>query len=316
MTFAHYSPETFGHVAVLMGGQSAEREISLESGQAVFDALLSQEVKASLIDFGPESFSTLHEQNYDRVFIALHGRGGEDGAIQGALETIGLPYSGSGVTGSALAMDKLLSKVIWQHAGLPVPAAMELDEQTKWSAVIDKLSLPLMVKPVREGSSIGATKVTQAEELKAAWHLANRHDPMVMAETWVSGAEYTVSILGDRILPIIKLETKRDFYDYQAKYIDDDTQYLCPCGLDAEVEQTLGDLALQACCLLGVSGWARVDVLIDKQGQLWIIEVNTVPGMTSHSLVPMSARQAGLSFAELVLQILASSLTTERVDAG
>ncbi len=311
MQLTSYKPAGFGHVAVLMGGVSAEREISLESGQAVFDALVKKEVETSLIDFKPNQFHLLQENNFDRVFIALHGRGGEDGTIQGALETIGLPYSGSGVIGSALAMDKVRSKAIWQQANLSTPFAVELNQSSDWQAVGERLSFPLMVKPVREGSSIGATKVNAIEELEPAWQKANSHDPRVMAEKWIEGDEYTVPILNNQVLPMIKLETKREFYNYEAKYEDEDTKYICPCGLDGNREKDLGEIALAACQQLDVSGWARVDMMVDANQQAWLIEVNTVPGMTSHSLVPMSAKQAGIEFEELVLQILASSFAND-----
>ncbi len=308
MTFQDYAAADFGKVAVLMGGQSAERNISLESGQAVLAALLNSGINAHAIDYSTEALVTLIDENFDRVFIALHGRGGEDGTVQGALESIGLPYTGSGVLGSALAMDKSRSKAIWQQADLSTPPAKELDADTDWDEVVEQLGLPLMVKPVHEGSSLGASKVSVAEELSVAWQKANRFDDRVMAERWIEGEEYTVPILHNQVLPLIKLVTAREFYDYHAKYEADDTQYICPCGLDTVLEQSLGEMALLACRSLNVSGWARVDLLIDSDGQAFLIEVNTVPGMTSHSLVPMAAKQAGLSFEQLVVQILASSL--------
>ena len=308
MQLPEYKASDFGKVAVLMGGQSAERAISLESGQAVFKALCAVGIDAHTIDFDKHSFEKLINEDFDRVFIALHGRGGEDGTIQGALETIGLPYSGSNVLGSALAMDKIRSKAIWKNSGLPTPAAIELTQASNFDQVVKELGLPIMVKPVREGSSIGASKVTEANKLSSAWLQANQFDDRVMAETWIEGDEYTIPVLNNYVLPMIKLETKREFYDYQAKYEDDDTKYICPCGLNNEIEQSLGEVALQACQSLGVSGWSRVDLLIDKAKQAWLIEVNTVPGMTSHSLVPMAAKQAGISFEQLVVQILATSL--------
>jgi len=308
MHVPEYHTSEFGKVAVLMGGQSAEREVSLQSGQAVYAALCNAGIDAHVIDFNKNEFKKLISNDFDRVFIALHGRGGEDGTIQGALETIGLPYTGSNVLSSALAMDKVRSKAIWRDSGLPTPAAIELNKTSNWEQVVEELKLPIMVKPVREGSSVGASKVTQAGNLFHAWKQANQFDDRVMAESWVEGDEYTIPVLGETVLPIIKLETKREFYDYQAKYEDDDTKYICPCGLDEEVERRLGALALQACRLLGVSGWSRVDLMIDEAKSPWLIEVNTVPGMTSHSLVPMAAKQAGLSFEQLVVQILATSL--------
>ena len=308
MQLPEYKASDFGKVAVLMGGQSAERVISLESGQAVYKALCSEGIDAHAIDFDQSALTKLINENFDRVFIALHGRGGEDGTIQGALETIGIPYTGSHVLGSALAMDKIRSKAIWKDAGLPTPASIELTATSDWDQVAEDLGLPIMVKPVREGSSIGASKVIEADKLASAWALANQYDDRVMAESWITGGEYTVPILNDNVLPMIKLETKREFYNYQAKYEDDDTGYICPCGLDSNFEKEIGVIALQAFASLGVTGWSRVDILMDESKQPWLIEVNTVPGMTSHSLVPMAAKQAGISFEQLVVQILATSL--------
>jgi D-alanine-D-alanine ligase len=307
MQLPEYKASEFGKVAVLMGGQSAERTISLESGHAVTTALCNAGVDAHEIDFDKDTFDRLMNDDFDRVFIALHGRGGEDGTIQGALETIGLPYTGSGVLGSALAMDKIRSKSLWRDAGLSTPGAVELSEVSQWDQIAEQIGLPIMVKPVREGSSLGASKVSKIKDLPSAWMQASQFDDRVMAESWVEGAEYTVPILNDMVLPVIKLETSRDFYDYKAKYEDNDTKYICPCGLGEEFEQTLGELSLAACQLLGVSGWARVDIMLDDSNQAWLIEVNTVPGMTSHSLVPMAAKQAGVSFEQLVVQILATS---------
>lgn len=308
MNMPEYQASEFGKVAVLMGGQSAERAVSMDSGQAVHTALCDVGIDAHAIDFNKSEFHQLMSNGFDRVFIALHGRGGEDGTIQGALESIGLPYTGSDVLSSALAMDKIRSKAIWRDAGLPTPDVVELNQASNWEQIVEEIKLPIMVKPVREGSSVGASKVTEAKNLSFAWEQANQFDDRVMAESWVEGDEYTIPILGDSVLPMIKLETKREFYDYQAKYEDDDTKYICPCNLDEGVEQALGELSLQACKLLGVSGWSRVDFMIDEKNQAWLIEVNTVPGMTSHSLVPMAAKQAGLSFQQLVVQILATSM--------
>ncbi len=303
-----YQAFDFGKVAVLMGGESAERTISLESGKAVHTALCNAGIDAHAIDFDKSGFQKLLNNDFDRVFIALHGRGGEDGTIQGALESTGLPYTGSNVMSSALAMDKIRSKAIWRDSGLPTPDVVELNQSSNWEQIAEQLKLPIMVKPVREGSSVGACKVTQVDDLFSAWQQAIKFDDRVMAESWIEGKEYTVSILGKTVLPMIKLETKRDFYDYQAKYEDDDTKYICPCELDENTERDLGELALKANNLLGVSGWSRVDLMIDSSNQRWLIEVNTVPGMTSHSLVPMAAKQAGLSFEQLAVQILATSL--------
>lgn len=307
MSFPEYQASDFGKVAVLMGGDSAEREISLESGNAVYKALCTTGIDAHAIDFNKNEFEQLMYGGFDRVFIALHGRGGEDGTIQGALETIGLPYTGSDVMSSALAMDKVRCKAIWSASEFPTPDVIELDQNSNWEVVAEQLKLPIMVKPTREGSSVGASKVINADDLLSAWKQANQYDDHVMAESWIEGCEYTIPILGNTVLPMIKLETKRDFYDYQAKYEDDDTQYICPCGLDEELENSFGRLALQASKLIGVSGWCRVDLMVDKENQPWLIEVNTVPGMTSHSLVPMAAEKAGLSFEKLAVQILATS---------
>ncbi|RKZ48711.1 MAG: D-alanine--D-alanine ligase [Gammaproteobacteria bacterium] len=298
----------FGKVAVMMGGSSAEREISLQSGQAVFEALQRQNVDAHIVDPREDLMTQLATGNFDRVFIALHGRGGEDGLMQGLLDTLEIPYTGSGVLGSSLAMDKCRSKRIWQSLEIPTPAFVELNEHSDWQAVVEYLGLPLIVKPVREGSSYGASKVKESGELESAWRQAREYDARVMAESWITGNEYTVPVLGEEILPMIRLETPREFYDYDAKYLADTTQYHCPCGLDADVENDLGKLAYAAFKALDASGWGRVDFMLDAEGKPWLIEVNTIPGMTSHSLVPMSAKQVGMSFDDLTLKILAASL--------
>jgi D-alanine-D-alanine ligase len=298
----------FGKVAVMMGGSSAEREISLQSGQAVFEALQRQEVDAHIVDPRENLMTQLASGNFDRVFIALHGRGGEDGLMQGLLETLELPYTGSGVLGSSLAMDKCRSKRIWQSHGLPTPAFVELNEHSDWQEVVEYLGLPLIIKPVREGSSYGASKVKESGEMESAWRQAHEFDERVMAESWIVGGEYTAAVLGDEVLPMIRLETPREFYDYEAKYIADTTQYHCPCGLDADIENELGKLAFEAFKVLDASGWGRVDFMLDAEDKPWLIEVNTIPGMTSHSLVPMSAKKAGMSFDDLTLRILAASL--------
>ncbi len=292
----------------MMGGSSAEREISLQSGQAVFEALQRQEVDAHIVDPRENLMTQLANGNFDRVFIALHGRGGEDGLMQGLLETLELPYTGSGVLGSSLAMDKCRSKRIWQSHGLPTPAFVELNEHSDWQEVAEYLGLPLIIKPVREGSSYGASKVMESGEMESAWRQAHEFDERVMAESWIMGGEYTAAVLGDEVLPMIRLETPREFYDYEAKYIADTTQYHCPCGLDADIENELGKLAFEAFKVLDASGWGRVDFMLDAEDKPWLIEVNTIPGMTSHSLVPMSAKKAGMSFDDLTLRILAASL--------
>ena len=298
----------YGKVAVLMGGKSAEREISLESGSAVFNALVHQNIDACQVDADEGLMEKLIKNDFDCVFIALHGRGGEDGTVQGLLEIMDLPYTGSGVLGSALSMDKLRSKQLWNSIGLPTPEFCELEPDSNWNDITGILGLPIMVKPVREGSSFGASKVKSRSQLKSAWEYAYKYDKRVMAEKWVEGNEYTVPILNGKVLPMIKLETSREFYDYKAKYVDENTKYICPCGLNKDTENRIGQLALAAFNALDASGWGRVDLIIDEFKNPWLIEVNTIPGMTSHSLVPMSAKKAGLSFEKLVTSILDASL--------
>lgn len=298
----------YGKVAVLMGGVSAEREISLRSGQAVLTALQNVGIDAVGLDIQSDAVAQLQACAPDRVFIALHGRGGEDGTMQGLLDLMGLPYTGSRVLGSALGMDKFRCKQIWQAQGLPVPPGQLLNAASDFSAVAAQLGLPLMVKPVNEGSSVGMSRVESAAELAEAWQVAAKYDAAVLAERYIQGGEYTVSILDDRALPVIKLETPRAFYDYQAKYQDNQTRYLCPCGLPAAQEQAMQALALEAFRAMAASGWGRVDIMLDDDGAPWLLEVNTVPGMTDHSLVPMAAKAAGIEFSELVLAILDTSL--------
>ena len=297
----------FGRVAVLMGGWSAERPVSLESGAAVLAALRRCGVDAHGIDVGRDVMTRLATERFDRVFIALHGRGGEDGVIQGALEVLGLPYTGSGVLASALGMDKRRTKMVWQAAGLPTPASTLLAGEADLEAVAGEVGFPVMVKPVHEGSSIGMGRADDLDALRRAWEIARRHDAEVIAEGWVQGAEYTVAILGRRVLPAIRLETPRDFYDNEAKYQASSTRYLCPCGLDPEAEAEVGALALAAFDAVGASGWGRVDFIRDGAGRFWLLEINTVPGMTGHSLVPMAARAAGMDFDELVVRVLATA---------
>ena len=295
----------FGKVAVLFGGRSAEREVSLSSGARVLAALQRQGVDAQAFDPATRRLEDLTA--FDRAFIALHGRYGEDGTIQGALELMGVPYTGSGVMASALGMDKWRSKLLWQAAGLPIPDYVVLEAGSDFARVEAKLGLPLFVKPACEGSSIGISKVRQAGQLGAAHAAAARHDPLVLAERAILGGEYTAAILGDEALPIIKIEPGSDFYDYEAKYFRDDTVYRCPCGLPEERERELRALALKAFRVLGGRGWGRVDFLMDEAcgGRAYLLEVNTSPGMTDHSLVPMAARVAGISYDELVLRVLA-----------
>ena len=294
----------FGKVAVLMGGLSAEREISLLSGNAVLSALKSKGVDAHGIDVDENIVSNLVAEDYQRAFIVLHGRGGEDGTMQGLLELMSVPYTGSDVKASSLAMDKLKTKQIWLSMGLPTPDFCILDSEQSCKQALDKLGLPLIIKPVLEGSSIGMSKVESEDELVPAWEKAQQCGGTVIAERWVVGEEYTAAMLDGQVLPMIKLKTTHKFYDYDAKYEAEDTQYICPCGLSEEREAELGELACRAFDAVGASSWGRVDFMLDQDDQPWLIEVNTVPGMTSHSLVPMAAKQAGLSFDDLVLKIL------------
>lgn len=298
-------------VAVLLGGTSAEREVSLLSGQAVLAGLKEAGINAHAVDTRDVSVTTLKEEGFTKVFIALHGRGGEDGTLQGVLEFLGLPYTGSGVMASALTMDKLRTKQVWQAVGLPVSPYVALDRrqysETAANALLAKfthLGLPLIVKPSREGSSVGMSKVDMLSELPAALEEAFRHDDDILIEKWLSGPEYTVAILGDDVLPSIRIQPAGTFYDYEAKYLSDDTQYFCPSGLPDDQEQALAGLAMAAYRAVGCSGWGRVDFMLDSDGAFYLLEVNTSPGMTSHSLVPMAARQRGLTFSQLVVKIL------------
>ena len=292
----------FGKVAVLLGGNSAEREISLISGSRVLAALQRQGVDVHAFDPAERKLDEL--AGFDRAFIALHGRHGEDGTIQGALELMHIPYTGSGVMASAIGMDKWRTKLLWRSVGLPIPAFLMLDGDSDLAAVGTQLGYPLFVKPACEGSSIGVTKVHDASELHAAYLEAAKHDPLVLAEQAILGGEYTVSIVGGEALPIIKIEPATEFYDYDAKYFRDDTNYRCPCDLPPAHEQELRAQSLDAFRVLGCSGWGRVDFLMDEAGKAYFLEVNTSPGMTDHSLVPMAARVAGVSYDELVVRVL------------
>ena len=292
----------FGKVAVLFGGTSAEREVSLNSGSRVLAALQGQGIDVHAFDPATQTLDDL--KGYDRAFIALHGRHGEDGTIQGALEVMHIPYTGSGVLASALAMDKFRTKLMWQAAGLPVPEYALLNADSDFAEIEEQLGLPLFVKPAREGSSIGITKVKARGDLKAAYEEAARHDPLVIAEKGVMGGEYTVGIVGDEVLPIIKIVPATEWYDYEAKYNRDDTQYLCPCGLPETKEMEIRKGALEAFRILGGRGWGRVDFLMDEAGNHYFLEVNTAPGMTDHSLVPMGARVAGMEYPALVRRVL------------
>lgn len=298
-------------IAVLLGGTSAEREVSLNSGAAVLAGLREGGVDAYPVDPKDVDVAQLKSMGFQKVFIALHGRGGEDGTLQGMLELLGLPYTGSGVMASAISMDKLRSKLLWQGAGLPVAPWVTItrtefekglsDEVVKQ---ISALGLPLIVKPSREGSSVGMSKVVAENSVENALKLAFQHDDEVLVEKWLSGPEFTVAILGEEILPSIRIQPAGTFYDYEAKYLSDETQYFCPSGLEAEQESILKSLVQKAWTTLGCKGWGRIDVMLDDDGQFYLLEANTSPGMTSHSLVPMAARQAGMSFSQLVVRIL------------
>lgn len=299
--------DEFGKVAVLMGGQSSEREISLLSGNAVLDALLANGIDAVGVDTGNDFFASIKNEKFDRAFIMLHGSYGEDGRVQAALDLMSIPYTGSGCLASALAMDKVRSKMLWAAQGLNTPQFEMLSEKSDWQSVIDRLG-KCFVKPVNDGSSLGISRAVNAEELKAAYDHAAQFQDAVFAEQWIEGPEYTIPIVNDRVLPVIELKTDHVFYDYTAKYEADDTVYLCPCELSEAENAELKSLAKHAYELLGCEDWARVDLMRDEQGEFWLLEVNTIPGMTSHSLVPMSAKVAGMDFNLLVKEILNSSM--------
>ena len=305
---SQFPVSAFGRVAVLFGGKSAEREVSLKSGNAVLQALLAAGVNAFGIDVGDDLLQRLTAEKIDRAFIVLHGRGGEDGSMQGLLECAGIPYTGSGILASALAMDKLRTKRVWLSLGLPTPAHAALVSEADCHAAAAELGFPLFVKPAHEGSSIGMAKVNDVDALITAWKDASRYDSQVLVEQMIAGPEFTIAMLRGQVLPPIALGTPHSFYDYDAKYLANDTQYRIPCGLSAEKEAELKDLTARACEAVGTQGWARADVMQDADGKFWLLEVNTVPGMTDHSLVPMAARAAGLDFQQLVLAILADSL--------
>lgn len=292
----------FGKVAVLLGGRSGEREVSLKSGKAVLAALQRTGVDAHAFDTAERPLHDL--ESFARVFIALHGRYGEDGTIQGALELMNIPYTGSGVMASAVGMDKWRTKLLWRAAGIATPDFELVTANSDFAAIERKLGLPLFVKPANEGSSIGISKVKQSNGLQAAYEFAAKFDPLVIAESFVGGGEYAVATLGDTALPIIRIVPTNEFYDYEAKYLRDDTQYLCPCGLSDAQESQIRTEAMQAFNVVGGRGWGRVDFLMDEAGRHYFIEVNTSPGMTDHSLVPMAAKAAGISFDALVIKIL------------
>lgn len=298
----------FGKVGVIYGGNSSEREISLLTGAAIVQALKNQEVDTVAIDIKDQSLEAIKAANIDRAFVALHGPGGEDGTLQGALEYLGIPYTGSGVLASALAMDKLRCKQIWKGIDLATTDFASLNKGTDWQQTLDRLGGCVVVKPACEGSSVGMSIAESAEQLKQAWKLAYKYDAKVIAEPRLMGEEYTVAILADKALPSIKIQANATFYDYEAKYLSDKTEYFCPSGLDAERENELAQLCINAFKSIDGKGWGRVDVMTDLNGKFYTLEVNTVPGMTSHSLVPMAAKASGIDFEKLVLAILEESL--------
>jgi D-alanine-D-alanine ligase len=302
-------PADFGRVAVLFGGDSSEREISLLTGNAVLAALQERRVDAHAFDSRDLPLAQLLEQRFARVWIALHGPGGEDGTLQGALEYLGMPYTGSGVMGSAIAMDKLRTKRLALAQGIPTADFVVLRGEQDFDHALERLQLPLIVKPVSQGSSVGMTKVERAQDLPAAYAAALQFETLVFAEPWLPGQEYTVSILQDAALPSIRIEATQTFYDYEAKYFRDDTRYFCPSGLSASAEAHLANLALAAFEAVGASGWGRTDFMMDGAGRPQLLEVNTIPGMTSHSLVPMAARAVGIDFPELCWRVLETSFT-------
>jgi D-alanine-D-alanine ligase len=291
-----------------MGGKSAEREISLMSGNAVLKALRSEGVDAHSFDPAQRDLFDLKREGYARCFIALHGRGGEDGTVQGALEVLGIPYTGSGVMGSAIGMDKLRTKMVWIADRLPTPRYRVLGADDDWKAVARGLGLPLIVKPANEGSTLGLTKVTAVKQLPAAYELAaTKFRDTALAEQFIDGPEYTAAVVGNEVLPLIRIEAPQGNYDYQNKYFTNDTKYHCPCGLPAKKEEELKALALRAFRAVGCSGWGRIDIMLDSKKRPWLLEVNTIPGMTDHSLVPMAARAKGISFEDLCVRILESA---------
>jgi len=304
----------FGKVAVLLGGKSAEREVSLDSGRAVLEALIRSGVEAEAFD--PQERCVTELVNYDRAFIVLHGRGGEDGQIQGVLEWLNIPYTGTGVQGSAIGMDKIKTKQVWQGSELPTAPHRIVSKDADADEVIASLGLPFIIKPVHEGSSIGMSKVEKPEDFAEALAKATEHDAVVMAEKWINGREFTIVLLNGQALPVIRLEPPKDvaFYDYEAKYNRNDVQYGIPCGLSEAEEKTLQELALRAFQAVGCKGWGRIDAMQDEQGNFWLLEVNTVPGMTSHSLVPKAAKAVGYDFDQLCVTILEQTLQYHGVD--
>jgi len=310
---AKVRPSDYGRVGVLMGGRSGEREVSLQSGTGVLNALQASGIDAHPFDPGIEDIVSLVDKKFDRVFIALHGRFGEDGTMQGLLEQLSIPYTGSGVLASAMAIDKQVTKNIWMSQGLSTPKFKMLDAQSDWDEVIAELGLPLIVKPAREGSSLGLTKVKNRVDLPAAYALAAKLDREVMAEQCIVGEELTCPMIGSgqqvQALPMIRIKAPDGNYDYHHKYVSNDTQYICPPGLEPQLEKAIEELAIRSYQVLGCSGWGRADVMIDQiTRKPYLLEMNTSPGMTSHSLVPMAAKQAGVSYENLVLWILHQTL--------
>jgi len=294
----------FGRVAVLLGGKSAEREISLMSGGNVLEGLRKAGVDAHPFDPAERELSELRQLGFERAFIALHGRYGEDGTVQGALELLGIPYTGSGVMASALSMDKLRTKLVWLASGLPTPRYEAITAQSNWTRVAGKLALPLIVKPAHEGSTLGLTKVLHTKDLPAAYKHAARYDQLVLAEEFVEGDELTAGFVGEEALPLIRIQAPQGNYDYQNKYFSDETKYICPSGLPAAEERRIQELTMQSAHVLGCSGWGRLDLIRRADGSVSLLEMNTSPGMTGHSLVPMAAKVAGMSFEQLVVRIL------------
>ena len=294
----------FGKVAVLLGGRSAEREISLKSGAAVLAALRRCRIDAHAFDPAEQPLDNLLREGFDRAFIALHGRYGEDGSVQGVLELMGMPYTGSGILASALAIDKWRTKMIWQAAGINTPRYMMLDAGSRFEEAVELLGLPMIIKPAREGSTIGLSKVANQQEFQTGYALAARCDVLVIAEQFIDGIELTAAILGDVPLPLVRIDVADTLYDYHAKYCSDKTRYTCPSGLSVELTTQIQSIALRAHQVLGCAGWSRVDVILDKNEQPFLLEANTSPGMTDHSLVPMAAKAMNISFDELVIKIL------------
>ena len=301
----------FGRVGVLYGGKSAEREVSLMSGQGVHDALRSVGVDAHLFDMGEQGLTELAQAGFDRVFIALHGRFGEDGTLQGALEWLGIPYTGSGVMASGVAMDKIMTKRIWQHVGLPTPDFVELTDASGVAAAVERLGVPMIMKPPHEGSTVGVVRVDHPDQALAAFETAMHYDTVVLAEQFIRGRELTVPIIGTgdqaRALPVIDIVAPQGNYDFEHKYYSDETQYFCPADLSPELTAQIQDLAVRSFQALGCEGWARADFMLDEQNRPWLLEMNTSPGMTSHSLVPMAAKAQGVSYAQLCVNILATA---------